>query len=177
MTQTAATTADQQAQDQVKELETKLANDPALQAQMLENPYQTMINFGVPEKFVASFLSPPTASAAEAKSSSSDSDQGMTIKSEWWGFQISLSSQLCSDIEGGLVTSAGLSTIIAVCQPELAPVAGIIAGTLAIMGGVIQLANQGNGVHFDLHWSELAVAIPTLGASLTPAMIPIPNKS
>ncbi|MGC2237757.1 MAG: hypothetical protein WA584_16455 [Pyrinomonadaceae bacterium] len=174
---TAATTtaADQQAQDQIKALEAKLANDPALQAQMLANPYQTMINFGVPEKSVASFLAPPAATAADAKSSSSDSDQGMTIKSEWWGFQLSLSSQLCNDIEGGLVTSAGLSTIIAVCQPELAPIAGIIAGTLAIMGGVIQLANQGNGVHFDLHWSELALAIPTLGASLTPAMIPIPN--
>lgn len=175
MTTAATTTADQQAKGQVKALEAKLANDPALQAQMAANPYQTLIDSGVPEKFVASFLAPPSATAADAKSSSGDSDQGMTIKSEWWGFQISLDSQLCSDIEGGLVTSAGLAGIIAACQPELTPVAGIIAGALAIMGGVIQLANQGNGVHFDLHWSEIALAIPTLGASLTAALVPIPN--
>ena len=82
-----------------------------------------------------------------------------------------LSNQLCSDIEAGLEGSSAISAAIAVLQPELAPVAGIIAAALVGMAAVIQLANQRNGVHFDLYWAEILFP-PSLVASL----IPLPNK-
>jgi hypothetical protein len=157
----------QKTTDEVAGLRDKLAANPTLQAEMVKNPYQTLISLGVPESVVSKSLAPPRASAAAATSS----DDGISISSHWWGYQLVLSNQLCGDIEAGLAGSSAIAAAIAVVQPELAPVAGLIAAGLVGMGAVIQLANQGNGVHFDLYWAELLVP-PTLVA----ALIPIPNK-
>lgn len=158
----------QQTTDEITGLRDKLAATPALQAQMVKNPYQTLISLGVPESVVSKSLAPPRASAAMATTSSVS---GLSISSHWWGFQLVLSNQLCSDLEAGLEGSSAISAAIAVLQPELAPVAGIIAAGLVGMAAVIQLANQGNGVHFDLNWAEILFP-----PGLVAAMIPIPNK-
>lgn len=158
----------QQTTDEVTGLRDKLASSPALQAQMVKNPYKTLISLGVPESVVSKSLAPPQASAAMATTSSV---AGLSISSHWWGFQLVLSNQLCSDLEAGLEGSSAISAAIAVLQPELAPVAGIIAAGLVGMAAVIQLANQGNGVHFDLNWAEILFP-----PGLVAAMIPIPNK-
>ncbi len=154
--------------DEITGLRDKLATSPELQAKMVKNPYQTLISLGVPESVVAKSLAPPSAAMATASTSTVS---GLSISSHWWGFQLVLSNQLCSDIEAGLEGSSAISAAIAVLQPELAPVAGIIAAGLVGMAAVIQLANQGNGVHFDLYWAEILFP-PSLVASL----IPLPNK-
>lgn len=134
---------------------------------MVKNPYQTLLSMGVPQSVVADFLAPAGATAAAAASSSG----GVSVSAHWWGFQLTLSSQLTSDLVNGTEAAAALSAAIAAVQPELAPVAGVIAAALCGMGAVIGLANQGNGVHFDLNWAELAIPL-----ALPAALIPLPNK-
>lgn len=154
----------QQTTDEITGLRDKLAANPTLQAQMVKNPYRTLISLGVPEKVVVGSLAPPSAAAVTSQG-------GVQVISHWWGFQLVLSNQLTSDLANGTEAAAALSAAIAAVQPELAPLAGLIAAALCGMGAVIGLANQGYGVHFDLYWAELLFP-PSLAASL----IPLPNK-
>lgn len=156
----------QKTTDEISGLRDKLAASPALQAQMLKNPYKTLISMGVPESVVSKSLAPPSAAMA-----SSSSNGGLSVQSHWWGFQIILDNSLTQLLVGGTETAGALAPLISLAQPELEPVAVIIAAALCGMGAVIGTVNKGNGVHFDVDWAEI-LAPPLLAA----ALIPYPNK-
>lgn len=69
------------------------------------------------------------------------------IVQEWWGFNLYLSSTNANKVAGYLSIGAGVSGLIAIMVPAAAPVAGIIAGVLAIYAGAFYVANAaGRGV-------------------------------
>ena len=79
-----------------------------------------------------------------------------TITTRWWGQQIWLNDCLVNDLLFAMGTGAAISTIIAAACTPCAPVAGVIAGVLALYTGWMAWANNrcGNrGINVNIPWT------------------------
>ncbi|BCD99571.1 hypothetical protein [Marinagarivorans cellulosilyticus] len=130
-----------------------------------KDPYNTFIKHGVPQDSLSQLLAPPQPSNALAASSS-----GVSVSAHWWGFELKFNESFTQGIITGTEGGSAIAGIIAAAQPELAPVAGIIGGAIALEGVAIKAVDKGKGVHFNLNWAEIAVP-----PSLPAALIPIAN--
>lgn len=74
----------------------------------------------------------------------------------WWGIGYRLNSCLVNDIAFGILVGAGLAGIIAAICPPCAPVAGVLAGILAIYSGWLYWADNtcgGRGAWLNEDWA------------------------
>lgn len=137
-----------------------LSEDKQLQVSVAASPREAFRKHGIS-------FPPVFAEAVPAPGSAADS--GLSAEVHWWGFYIILNESFTKMVVSGAEGASAIAGIIAAAQPELAPIAGIIGGIMALQGVVISAVDQGNGVYYMVTWPQ---AIPAL---LPTAMIPYAN--
>lgn len=129
------------------------------------NPYKLFLDNGISKDDLDKFLTPESS-----KGKTVESDSGVSVDSHWWGFELKFNESYTQTIIAGTAGGTAIAAIIAGAQPELAPIAGIIGGSIALEGAVISGVDDGDGVHYDLNWVEIAEP-----ATLAAALIPFAN--
>ncbi len=102
----------------------------------------------------------------------------------WWGFSLIFNEGGTGKLQGGEGAVSAVSTMIALALQTVPGVnaaaivvAAALAAGMALDIAAIQLADNGNGVHFNIIWPELAILIVPLVniASVATMLIPYAN--
>ena len=87
---------------------------------------------------------------------------GIDIQAKVWGYRVRVHQPTLRDLikgatfEGILVSIAAL----AISHPLAGPIAVVIGTLIFLKSEYIARTDKGNGIYFDLTWSELAFLIP-----------------
>jgi hypothetical protein len=119
---------------------------------------------------------PPNRTRSESPSCTADVS--------WWGFTLEFNEASMHLLKGGQGMAGTLSTIIGgalavvpVVNVAALVVAGAISGAMFLEVSAIELADSGNGVHYNITWVQAAaLLVPLINIpAFASIMIPLPN--